>query len=49
MIGVGKHQNISGEMAIYVKAGLLDEVPHADNPEVPEGSLHQIVLSIVPH
>ena len=23
---------------IYVKAGLLDEVPHVDNPEVPEGS-----------
>jgi len=23
---------------IYVKAGLLNEVPHVDNPEVPEGS-----------
>ena len=23
---------------IYVKAGLLDEVPHVDNPDLPEGS-----------
>ena len=23
---------------IYVKAGLLNEIPHVDSPEVPEGS-----------